>query len=57
MDTTQGSQGGIGISAEATVASASTTPARKKTFFNMLKSPRGFELISGNSRFHGKIKG
>jgi hypothetical protein len=47
----------MGMSAETTVASASATPASKKTFFNMLKSPRGFELISGNSRIHGKIKG
>jgi hypothetical protein len=36
----------MGMSAETTVASASATPASKKTFFNMLKSPRGFELIS-----------
>jgi hypothetical protein len=52
----QGSQGGTGISAETAVASASATPASKKTFFSMLKSPCGFELNSGNARIHEKIK-
>jgi hypothetical protein len=51
-----GSQGGIGMSAETMVASANTTPASKKTFFNMLKSPRGWELNSRNSQIHGQIK-
>jgi len=52
----QGSQGGHGISAEAAVAKAIATPTSNKTFFNMLRSPRDFELNSGNSRIHGKVK-
>jgi hypothetical protein len=49
-------QGGTGIQAEAAVTSANATPASKNAFFNMLKSPRGFELNSENSQIHGKIK-
>jgi hypothetical protein len=57
MDTAQsGLQGGQGISAETLVTSAATTPANNNNLFNMLKSPRGFELNSRNSRIHGKIK-
>jgi hypothetical protein len=48
--------GGTGISAEPATANAITAPVINKTFFNMLKSPRVFELNSGNSRIHGKIK-
>jgi hypothetical protein len=47
--TRQGAQGGVGMSAEAAVTSASATPASKKSFFNILKSPRGFELNSENA--------
>jgi hypothetical protein len=51
-----GVQGGIGISAEPAVTNASDTPTSNNNFFNMLKSPRVFELNSVNFRIHGKIK-
>jgi len=55
--TTQlGLHGGMGIVAEPAVTSASAAATSNKTFFNMLKSPRVFELNSRNSRIHGKIK-
>jgi hypothetical protein len=38
------------------VISATAAPASNKNFFNMLKSPRVFELNSVNARIHGKIK-
>src|SRR5579862_2322153 len=56
MSTRQGLHGGVGILAEPTVASPSVTPTINNTFFNMLKSPRDFELNSLNSGIHGKIK-
>jgi hypothetical protein len=52
----QGSQGGTGMSAETVVASASATPASKKSFVSMLKSPLNLKLNSGNSRLQRKIK-
>jgi hypothetical protein len=39
--------------AEPAVTNASTAAASNKTFFNMLKSPRVFELNSANARTHG----
>jgi hypothetical protein len=42
--------------ADPTVANPSATPTTNNTFFNMLKSPRDFELNSLNSGIHGKIK-
>jgi hypothetical protein len=44
MTVLQGLQGGTGISAEPAVTSASAKPTSNKTFFNMLKSPRVFEI-------------
>jgi hypothetical protein len=52
----QGLQGGVGISAETAVASASATPTIKINFFNMLESPRGLELNPVKIGNHGKIK-
>jgi len=49
-------QGGAGITAEPAVANASAAAVSNNTLFNMLKSPRVFELNSANSRIHGKIK-
>jgi len=46
----------MGMSAETAVTRTSATPVRNNTLFNMLKSPRVFELNSVNSRIHGKIK-
>jgi hypothetical protein len=48
--------GGYGIHAEPAVTSATTAAASNKDFFNMLKSPRVFELNSRNSQIHGKVK-
>jgi hypothetical protein len=57
MDTAQsGTHGGTGISAETAVTNASATPASNNNLFNILRSPRVFDLNSGNSRTHGKIK-
>jgi hypothetical protein len=44
------------MSAETLAASANTTPESNNSLFNMLKSPRVFELNSKNSRSHAKIK-
>jgi hypothetical protein len=49
-------QGGMGISAETAVINVRVAPTSNKAFFNMIKSPRVFELNSQNSRIHGKIK-
>jgi hypothetical protein len=38
--------GGIGISAETLATAASVTPASNNNLFNMLESPRVFELNS-----------
>jgi hypothetical protein len=42
--TRQGLQGGMGMSAEAAMTNASATLVIKKIFFNMLKSPWGFNF-------------
>jgi len=52
----QGSQGGTGISAETAVASASATPASKKSFVSMFKSPLNFEIEFGKFPTPEKIK-
>jgi hypothetical protein len=46
MSMAQGAQGGIGIQANAALPSAIAILASNKTLFNMLESPRGFELNS-----------